>query len=245
MLKGIYDAASGMLPQVIRQDATAHNLANANTAGFKRELVIAQEFSKAQQQTAPGQTDWEMPQVAEIAIDFSQGSIEETGNNLHLALDGDAFFVVNTPNGEMYTRAGNFALSDEGKLITTDGFPVLAENGEILIEGKEFGVGARGQLSVDGKSTGTLKLVTFPKPYPLQRTSPGLYGRAPGTPNPGRATEFTVHQGALEQSNINIISEMVNMIESFRHFETAQRMVQIQDGSLEKAINQLGTVRMG
>jgi len=101
MLKGIYDAASGMLPQVIRQDATAHNLANANTAGFKRELVIAQEFSKAQQQTAPGQTDWEMPQVAEIAIDFSQGSIEETGNNLHLALDGDAFFVVNTPNGEM------------------------------------------------------------------------------------------------------------------------------------------------
>jgi len=72
-----------------------------------------------------------------------------------------------------------------------------------------------------------------------------LYGRAPGTPNPGRATEFTVHQGALEQSNINIISEMVNMIESFRHFETAQRMVQIQDGSLEKAINQLGTVRMG
>jgi flagellar basal-body rod protein FlgG len=242
MLKGIYDAASGMLPQVIRQDATAHNLANVNTAGFKRELVIAQEFSKAGQEAATVQADWEIPQIAEIAIDFSPGAIEETGSRLHLALDGDAFFTVSTPSGEMYTRAGNFGLSSEGKLVTADGYPVLAENGEISLAGKEFAVDERGRISVNGVSTGILKLVTFPAPYPLERTSPGLFGKIADAPNPTKAVDFTVRQGALERSNINIISEMVNMIESYRHFETAQRMVQIQDQSLDKAINQLGTV---
>lgn len=243
MLKGIYDAASGMLPQVIRQDATAHNLANANTAGFKRELVIAQEFSAAQQKAMGKQADWENVKVAEILIDFSQGSIEKTGSSMHLAIDGDAFFVVSTPDGEMYTRAGNFSLSNDGKLVTPDGHPVLAENGEIPINGGEFVVDDRGRMTVDGNSVGTLRLVTFTQPYPLQRTAPGLYGRVPGAPTPARAEEFVLHQGSLERSNINIISEMVNMIESYRHFETAQRMVQIQDESLEKAINQLGALR--
>ncbi len=243
MLKGIYDAASGMLPQIVRQDVTANNLANANTTGFKRELVIAQELSKTQQKPGSKQADWENLQIAEIAIDFSPGQIETTGNDLHLAIDGDAFFVVSTPNGEMYTRAGNFALSNEGKLVTPDGYPVLAENGEISIEGGEFIVDDQGRLEVDGKSIGTLQLVTFAQPYPLQRTGPGLFGRVAGAPTPDRAEEFTIHQGTLERSNINIISEMVNMIESYRNFETAQRMVQIQDESLEKAINQLGVVR--
>jgi flagellar basal-body rod protein FlgG len=240
MLKGIYDAASGMLPQIIRQDATANNLANANTAGFKRELVIAQEFAQAQQKGMDRQADWHNQQVSEITIDFSQGRIETTGNILHLAIDGDAFFVVATPDGEMYTRAGNFARSPEGKLVTPDGYPVLAENGEIAVDGGDFVVDQRGRIRIDGQSVSTLRLVTFPQPYPLQRTAPGLFGRTPGAPTAGRAEEFTIYQGSLESSNINVISEMVDMIESYRHFETAQRMVQIQDESLQKAINQLG-----
>jgi len=241
MLKGIYDAASGMLPQIIRQNATAHNLANVNTAGFKRELVIAEE----QQRTEAEQTDWEVPQITEIVIDFSQGAIEETGNKLHLAIEGDAFFAVATPDGEMYTRAGNFTLSDAGKLITPDGFPVLAENGEIAVAGRELAVDQQGRISANGVSIGSLKLVTFAGVYPLERTGPGLYGIIEGGPSPSRAADFTVRQGALEQSNVNVISEMVDMIESYRHFETAQRMVQIQDQSLDKAINQLGMTGRG
>jgi len=243
MLKGIYDTASGMLPQLVRVDTVANNLANANTAGFKRELVFSQEFTKAQQKTLPKQADWEQVKVTGVAVDFAQGPIERTGDPRHLAIEGDAFFVVSTPNGPMYTRAGNFAISPQGKLTTQDGYPVLGEAGELTIQGNEVVVEQGGRVAVDRRPVGQLKLVTFPKPYPLVRTAPGLFATASDAAPPARAEKFAIIQGALEGSNTSLISEMVEMIESYRHFETGQRMIQIQDESLGKAVNQLGVVR--
>ena len=243
MLKGIYDAASGMLPQILRQNIIANNLANANTAGFKRDLVFSQEFTKAQQKALEKEADWEKAQVTGVTIDFTQGPIRQTGNPLHLAIDGDAFFVISTPNGEMYTRGGNLGVSAEGKLVTYDGYPVLSETGEIDVGGEEFVIDQAGRITADGSSLGTLQLVTFTQPYPLARTSEGLFTPLAGAPGPTKAEEFAVIQGALESSNVNLISQMVEMIESYRQFETGQRIVQIQDESLGKAVNQLGAVR--
>jgi len=243
MLKGIYDAASGMLPQIVRQDVVANNLANAGTAGFKRELVFSQEFTKAQQKTLNKQVDWEKVQITGVTIDFSQGPIERTGNSLDLAIDGDAFFVISTPSGEMFTRCGNFALSPDGELVTSDGYAVLSETGEISVPGSQFVVDSQGQMTVEGKPVGTLRLVSFAQPYPLRRAAPGLFAPVAGAPAPTQPENFVVIQGALERANVNLINEMVQMIESYRHFETAQRMVQIQDESLDKAINQLGVLR--
>jgi len=243
MLKGIYDAASGLLPQITRLDTVANNLANANTAGFKRELVFAQEFTQAQQRALGKQADWEKVKISGVVTDFAQGPLERTGNPLDMAIEGDAFFVVRTPNGEMYTRDGNFTLSAEGVLISGSGYPVLSETGEITVNGVEFIADEKGRLTVDGKPVGTLELVTFPQPYPLQREANGLYAQPADAPAPTRAENFTLVQGAVEGANVNLISEMVEMIESYRHFETGQRIVQIQDESLGKAINQLGMRR--
>jgi len=243
MLKGIYDAASGLLPQITRLDTVANNLANANTAGFKRELVFAQEFTEAQQKAIGKEADWEKVKISGVVTDFSQGPLERTGNPLDMAIEGDAFFVVRTPNGEMYTRDGNFTLSADGMLITKSGYPVLSETGEITIDGNEFVVDEQARMTVNGTPIGTLELATFPKPYPLQCAVDGLYSQPAGAPAPSRAENFNIVQGAVEGANVNLISEMVEMIESFRHFETNQRIVQIQDESLGKAINQLGMRR--
>ncbi len=243
MLKGIYETASGMLPQMQRLDTVSNNLANANTAGFKRELVFSREFAKAQQVGTVGQADWEQPGETGLITDFSQGSIEQTGNSFDLALDGDGFFVVATPDGEMYTRNGNFTLMPDGTLVTSDGYPVQSNGRDITVDGDEFVVNRTGEMTVDGRPVGQLQLVTFDAPYPLARTAPGLYAPLPNAPGPATAENVAVHQGALERANVDVITEMVRMIESFRNFETGQRMIQIQDESLGKAINQLGSVR--
>lgn len=243
MLKGIYNAASGMLPQITRLDTVANNLANANTTGFKRELVFAQKFTDAQRKTMIKQADWEKVQIAGIATDFAQGPLERTGNSLDLAIEGDAFFVVLTPNGEMYTRGGNFTLSADGTLVTRDGYPVLSETGEIVVDGDDFNVDSTGRITIDDRPVGTLELATFPQPYPLQRVANGLFARLADAPAPARAEKFSVIQGAVEGANVNLISEMVEMIDSYRHFETGQRIVQVQDESLGKAVNQLGMRR--
>jgi len=243
MLKGIYNAASGMLPEIVRLDAVANNLANANTAGFKRNVVFSQEFTKAQQKAMARQVDWETTLTTGVKIDFSQGPISRTSSPLDFAIDGDGFFVISTPNGEMFTRNGNFVLSPEGKLVTADGYPVLSEAGDISVAGNKFVVDRNGSITVDDKPIGVLQVVTFSQPPPLRRAAPGLFIPIAGSASPTRAEEFVIIQGSLEGANVNLISEMVGMIECYRHFETAQRTMQIQDESLGKAINQLGVVR--
>ncbi len=241
MLKGIHDAAGSMLPQMQQQNAIAHNLANAQTTGFKRALVVATANAENANPNQPAR--WDDISSLESVIDFSQGPVERTGNPFDLAIFGDAFFTVSTPEGEQYTRAGNFQVSSEGLLVTAQGYPVLAQDGEIRVTGGEFEVDRQGRIIIDGQVQGTLALVTFPQPYPLQQREAGLFFPTPDAPAPQAATGMEIHQGSLEQANVNVITEMVNMIDSYRIFETAQRMVQTQDQTLEKTVNQLGMVR--
>ncbi len=243
MNSGIYTAISGSVSLMDRLDVQANNLANLNTAGFKKDTI---RFETLLASAAPDGTEQSPDSPALVqqtfGIDFSAGSLQKTDNTFDLALDGDGFFVVNTPDGRAYTRQGNFRIDATGKLVTTDGYEVLGGGGPILLNGGTVSIDTAGKILVEGTETGAIDVVDFPKPYELLRGGGGLY--LPGNPGvTGQPAQNTrVMQGYLESSNVNAIEEMVRLIETSRMSETCQRMVQTYDTITGKAVNEIGKV---
>jgi len=159
-----------------------------------------------------------------------------------LAIDGDGFFVVSTPEGEAYTRNGNFHIASDGALMTSDELPVLSDNGPIVVGEKEFEIGMDGTITIDGEAFGRLMVVDFEKPYQLEKTAAGLFRTLPEANRID--TEYAyLRQGYLEKSNIDIVREMVDMIASYRNYESDQKAIQILDESLSKTVNEIPRVR--
>ncbi|HHY97495.1 MAG TPA: flagellar basal-body rod protein FlgF [Firmicutes bacterium] len=275
MLRGLYAAASGMLARGIWQDITANNLANLTTPGFKRDFPIFKTFADmlASRITdiVPDRADLKSPGLMRlnyrervpigtlgmgtdfegIATDLSQGPLVETGNPLDLAIDGDGFFVVQTPAGERYTRSGSFSLDNLGHLVTQEGFMVMGENGPIAlpIHGpqaiKGIEVTETGAILVSGKPVAQLRIVRFQNPIDIVKEGNGLFRLAQGTavaqvqPQPA-GFSLMVKQGFLEMSNSDPITELVSMIECLRAYETNQKAIAFFDQTLEKAVNEVG-----
>ncbi|RMG16455.1 MAG: flagellar hook basal-body protein [Planctomycetota bacterium] len=230
-MNGIQAAASALDGYQRRQEAIAHNLANANTVGFKRILVT---LSSSRPDGGPGAT--EAPPVVQVreGVDFRQGDLVRTGAPLDLALDGEGLFAVETPAGERYTRAGNFQRNAEGLLVTPSGHPVLGEGGSPIRLGDgaldEVRVDSSGRVAAPGGSV-RLRLVKFP-PATLLPAGEGLFRpRAGASPEPA---EVAVRQGYRERSNANPIDELLGLIEVQRSFEAAQRSVQAALRTLER-----------
>ncbi|MDQ7052442.1 MAG: flagellar hook-basal body protein [candidate division KSB1 bacterium] len=143
MLRGIYTAAVGMMARQRQQDIISNNLANVNTAGFKfdrlyfRNTMDAASLINGDPQNAP---------VEEFRTDFSQGRLYKTGSLLDFAIEGDGFFVVEGPNGPLYTRNGHFIINDSRELLTANGLPVMGENGPIVLPDGDFSVNHRGEI---------------------------------------------------------------------------------------------------
>jgi flagellar basal-body rod protein FlgF len=242
MIKGIYDAASAMVPRITKQETIANNLANVNTPGYKRESVFLRQLTNLQKKMSQTESEWQTPMVDKIYTDYSKGSLEFTGNTLNFAIDGDGFFVVSTPDGEAYTRNGNFQISPEGILQTSDGLPVLSDAGEIEVAAGEFKVGVDGSITIGGEEYGKLKVVDFEKPYQLEKLASGVY--IPDSNSTQEELEYSyIRQGYLEKSNVDVLREMVDMIASYRNFESDQKAIQILDDSLHKAVNEVPRVR--
>jgi flagellar basal-body rod protein FlgG len=244
MNSGLYAALSGGLASMKRMDVLANNLANSNTTGFKKgsiqfESVLA-GISEGSDQS--GSSDAPVLVSEQYGIDFSPGPVNKTGNTLDLALDGDGFFVVNTPEGKAYTRQGNFRLDASGKLVTADGREVLGRGAPIVINGSSVSFDSQGKIFVEGIETGAIDVVDFPKPYDLKMIGGGLFmpneEGAAGQP----ATKTSVIQGSLEASNVNTIEEMVRIIETTRGYEACQKAIQNYDTLTGKAVNELGKV---
>ncbi|WP_243370245.1 flagellar basal-body rod protein FlgF [Geotalea sp. SG265] len=244
MNSGLYAALSGNLAAMRRLDVISNNLANANTAGFKGdrlqfESVLASSKSQTQQ---PGTlSDSPVFSGEKFFTDYSPGPLTQTGNTLDLALNGDGFFVVTTPQGRAYTRQGNFRLDAGGRLVTSEGYQVQG-NGPITISGGQVDIDAKGAILVDGTPVGTLEVVDFPKPYNLQKLGEGLFVPINPQDTPVAVTATTVQQGALEGSNVNVVAEMVRLIETTRYFESCQKVVRSYDDLTGKAANDLGRV---
>lgn len=241
MIKGIYKAASGMLPQIRKQEVISNNLANASTPGFKREGMFLQELSQARGRYMPKQEKWEIPMYDDIYTDYSQSVLERTGDPMNLALDGRGFMVVQSEDGQsLYTRAGNFTVSPEGLVTTPDGYALQTDAGPIQIEpGNEITVGMDGFVMVNGEERGRLQLVTFENMQRLERLDGSVF-RAPEDERPIEPERLWVRQGYIETANVDVIREMVDMIQSFREYESSQKAIQIEDETLGKTVNEVG-----
>lgn len=272
-----------MMVQQHTMDTISNNLANVDTTAYKEDLSIHKAFPELMlrrmntetthlpiSRTAPhlGSVD-RAPVIGklgtgveqnEVYTVYSQGSMKETGNAFDLALEGDGFFVVETPYGERLTRNGSFHIGPEGLLVTKEGFPVLGENGPIAAKQNNFIVDQEGRVFHNERfaddpermvsmteneweetvMVDRLKMVGVDENRYLQKQGSSMY-RA--TWESGDATILSdnrpvIRQGFLETSNVNPVREMVKMIEVNRAYEANQKIVQSEDQASDKLINQ-------
>ncbi len=243
MNSGIYGAISGSMAMMNQLDVLANNLANVNTPGYKKDTIRFEAvLSATASQGAVEGVDMPALVMEEYSVDFSSGTIKLTENTFDLALDGDGFFVVNTPQGTAYTRQGNFRMDANGKLVTVEGYEVLGGGAPIIIDGGTVSFDSEGKIFVEGLETGAVDVVDFPKPYDLRKVGSALFMPNSADASPTPASGTSVMQGHLEGSNVNVLEEMVRMIETTRFSETCQRMIQNYDQMTGKAVNDLGKV---
>lgn len=253
MIRGLYTASAGMQVEQIRQDVIANNLANMNTAGFKRDMAVleAREKMAIRRTNDPVSGDPLSPtrrtRIGELGMGvlvntiskrFEAGPMRETTEPLDFALEGDGFFTLQDTNGQkLYTRAGDFVRSGDGLLIDKRGRPVLGQSGPIAIRaGVNVAVTLDGLVQVDGNPVDRLALARFDNPdADLEKVGDTAF-RYRGAGEPG-AAQAQVHQGKLEASNVNSLREMVDMIAAVRHYEANQRALQAEDETLGKAVN--------
>jgi len=231
-----------------------NNITNAESSGYKKEYFVAHSFDEVLTRRI-NDTHEERPyirsrmvgplnlgtQVDQLYIDFSQGALEGTELNTDLALVGDAFFVVETADGERYTKAGHFYVNVDGFLTDGEGNFVLGNNGPINVGGLNFSVDQSGNVFTEAGYVDTLRVVSFEDNGTLRRQGSSLYfaTEAPlAAPNP-----YTIAQGFLEMSNIDIGREMVDMLAMYRTYETNQRMITMIDETLGRAVNDIGRLR--
>jgi len=235
MANGINLAGASMIRQQARQEAVTNNLANLSTPGFKATRVFQEVLEGVGTEATR-----EAAGTGSHYIDFAQGTIRPTGADLDLAIDGEGFFTVLTPNGERYTRDGGFSLSGDGTLIDRSGYPVLGEGGPIVLDGPgEVEVDEAGGIRVGGSPVGDLEIKNFENKDRLIHEGSGLLAPRPGARLTEIEPEATVHQRCLEESNVNTMQETVRMTTLLRGYEASQRMLQLQSEALGRVVNEL------
>ena len=212
-----------------RQQVVSNNLANAATDGFRAERVFARVLDGVD---AP---------VAESRTDFRDGSVTQTGNPLDVALKGDGFLVLETADGERFSRGGSLAVDDAGVLVDAEGHAVLGESGPLVLPPGEIAIDARGRLSVDGEEVGRLRIRRFGGATPPRREGAAHFAAA-ATDAVQEATDTEVLQGHVEQSNVNPVEALVEMITVQRAYGALERSARTVDGVMETVANRLGRV---
>lgn len=257
MVKGLYTAYTGMINQQKRLDVLTNNLANSATTGYKKEGTVSQSFDHVYAVKIKDASENYLnrrigsvslgAKIGEVYTDYAQGSFEVTDNEFDFALEGNGFFGISFTNksGETsikYTRDGSFTLTKEGMLVTKDGDFVLdANNNPIQLDTTtEVKVNSLGQIYQNDELVATLGVFDFEDYNYLEK-----YGENMLQPVDGAVMQQApakVHQGYLEASNVNVVSEMVEMINITRAYETNQKVIQTIDETLDKVANQVGKV---
>lgn len=225
-----------------RMDTTANNLANLTTAGFKVEHVVSRELSQK-----PATAD-DLPHEISFADaymlqrDFSTGPLEQTGNALDFAINGEGFFEVQTANGPAFTRDGRFNLNDAGEIVTRNGDIVMGDGGPITVDptGGPLSVSREGSISQDGVVLGTMQVKMFQTPGALERVGSNLW--KPTDEQPTAATEAQVVSGFVEGSNVNAVLELTEMIEVSRAYTSIAKMIAQSDELRGTSIDKLARI---
>ena len=253
MIRGLYTSAMGMATQMANLDVVANNLANANTNGFRGGTAVNSSFPEvlmSRMHAVPGKpTQQVIPvggvghgvTIANIHTNFKQGPLERTAGDLDLAIGGAGFFAVEsniagTPT-EMFTRNGAFTLNAERTLVNHNGDRVLNTSGNhITVPDGIIEINHAGEIQVNGQLVDTIRIVNFEDPTLLRQFGYTLFSQNDAVEIP---FEGSIEQGYLERSNVNVVREMVHMIKISRAYELNQRMVSIQDITLQQAVNDI------
>lgn len=228
-------------------DVLANNMANVNTAGYKRGNLMFEEYlMPVARMSDANQTDARLSFVLDTSIyrDFSEGAFEQSGNNLDIAISGDGWLVVQTPDGERFTRNGQLKLNRDGELVNTAGFPILGEGGPITIPPEETGIAIAqdGTLSTDLGVRGQIRLVSFENNAVLKKEAGLLFSTNQA---PQEAENAKLHQGMVEKSNVQPVVEMTKMIETMRAYQSISKALQKTDELRSDAISRLGGANQG
>lgn len=236
-----WDMATYMGVRAMRElEMASHNLANASTTGFKRELLDTWEV------TAPHLLGPGPPEAAGYvdvrSRDFSQGPIHETGNETDLALQGRGFFKVQTPEGFRYTRSGSFDLNPDYQLVTKEGHLVMGKNGPISLDSrnKYFGFDPEGGIHMDQNLADEILVVDFPHPQDLRIQGGTYYVPGPLTGEEREAKDFQVIQGSLEASNVDLVAESIALVDIHRRYESYMKIIETFTAHDQKVVEQIG-----
>jgi flagellar basal-body rod protein FlgF len=234
-------------------DVVANNIANINTNGFKADTTVFQEYLMpvARSNSFRGR-DARLSYVQDRATwqDFRQGTLQQTGNPLDIAIDGNAFLAVQTARGERYTRNGALQINATGQIVTSEGDAVVGDNGPLQMQtgDHDISINSEGTISVrNGANTtisqirGKLKLTSFPQPQQLQKDGASTFA-APASAQQVPPTKVKVVQGAIERSNVQSVVEMTRMIEVSRAYASIATMLQNQSDMRKNALQQLADV---
>lgn len=247
MINTKYVALSRQMALWKQMDVVSNNMANVNTSGFKAEdTIFSQYVLQTPQAKGFGSNPVYFTQDFGAYKDFSEGTITTTGNALDMAIKGDGFFVVETQEGERYTRKGQFSLNSDGALVTNDGHLLLSENNEPFFfapNEKDISISASGEIYAtttgDGVAQsnliGKIKLVDFENPQRLLKTAGTLFENVAG--NEIIASNAGVVQGAIEKSNVEGVVEMTKMIKLQRSYEYVQQMIDEEHTRLSNTIS--------
>ena len=228
-------------------EVIANNLANLSTPAFKRESIRFEQYvvpvPATEAETEQGDTvNVSFVFDRGVARDLSEGRFEQTGSMLDMSIAGAGYFVVQTPQGERYTRNGHFKLDEQGRLVTGDGYQVQSDGGAITLQPQEgdLRVGTDGTLSTDLQILGKLRVVTFGDERALKKTGASLYeadGQVAQT-----VPQARVNQGIVERSNVEPVIEISRMIELMRAYQASADLTKSGEDLLKQAIEKIGAI---
>lgn len=247
MLTGLYSAGTAMQAASRHHEVIAQNLAHAQMPGYRRLTVRHGSFESAlneEMQAAVARQSMGTD-ASELAVDFSQGTIEQTDHPLDVALQGKGFFAIEGPDGPLYTRNGTFQLNEQGQIVTGDGMLVRGSGGgEIAIPPgvafKDIQILKDGRILAGDMEAGRLEIVDFDAPQRLIRAGVTVFSAPPGlVPH---ESDATVLQGMRERSNVSPVQELVEMIDAQRRHEAAQRSMTLLSDAIRRHIDLRGGV---
>jgi flagellar basal-body rod protein FlgG len=256
MIRSLWISKTGLDAQQTQMDVISNNLANVSTSGFKRSRAVFEDllYQNIRQPGAQSSQQTQLPSglqlgtgVKPVATEriFTQGNVQLTGNDKDIAIQGQGFFQIQLPDGSTgYTRDGSFQMDSQGQLVTSSGFPVqpaitIPPNAQSLTIGRDGVISVTTPGSTTPTQIGSIQLATFINPAGLQAMGENLYVEtgASGTANtntPGSNGAGLLSQGYVETSNVNVVEELVNMIQTQRAYEINSKAITTSDQMLQK-----------
>jgi len=256
MIRSLWIAKTGLDAQQTQLDVVSNNLANVSTSGFKRSRAVFEDllYQTLRQPGAQSSQQTQLPTglqlgtgVRSVATErvFTQGNLQQSGNSLDVAINGQGFFQVQLPDGTTaYSRDGSLHMDSQGQLVTSGGYPLqpaitIPSNGQTITIGRDGTVSVVQSGQPAPTQVGALQLANFLNPAGLQARGENLYietaaSGAPTTNAPGANGLGTIQQGYIETSNVNVVEELVNMIQTQRAYEINSKAVQTSDQMLQR-----------